>query len=81
MVRREDEQRVALVVGQVDGHAGVDVAGQLLGRARAREVEHAVRKLDDRRVGLFFTHHRSLVVRACPAVAPEKALQRIKDGG
>jgi hypothetical protein len=50
VVRREDQQRVALAVGQVRRHPGRDVRPQLAGRAGPGQVEHPMCVRDRLRV-------------------------------
>ena len=57
VVGGQDQQRVALVVGEVDRHAGVDVRDEVVGAAAAGEVEDATGQLDDARVDRFGDRH------------------------
>jgi hypothetical protein len=55
VVRRQDQQRVALVVGEVRGQAGAEQLAQLGGRTASRQVEHPVCERD--RPGVQFLCH------------------------
>ena len=56
VVGRQDEQGVALVVGEVHRDAGVDVGRELLGAAGPGQVEHPSGQLDDTGIDRLSAH-------------------------